>query len=152
MVQSMDRPKYLNRRPDYPGKPGPIGWRPTENQRAEIRAMVLSGVALEAIGRVFGISVITLRRRCADELDRTVPHAIGQVGSAVYRRAVEGDVPAAKLFLQRHDRAWGGGATVTHEHGAPGGGPVRVEVQLVRPGQVLDGEVLEDAPRLPADK
>lgn len=81
-------------------------WKPTAAERQKIRSLAAMRQSPKAIARMFGVSVPTLRKHCADELANAANEADSAVMLALFKSAIGSDgsgranVRAAKLFTE----------------------------------------------------
>jgi predicted transcriptional regulator len=52
------------------GKRGPTPWKPTREQRAKVQVWVASSIPVETIAELIGVSHMTLRKGCSEELSK----------------------------------------------------------------------------------
>lgn len=75
-------------------------FNPTSEQRSMVKAMAAVGIRHEEIARKVGIhSPKTLRKHFRAELDESATEANFNVAHALYKKAIAGDVPAQKFWL-----------------------------------------------------
>jgi hypothetical protein len=103
-----------------------ITYKPSEKDRDIVRAMASYGIPQEDIGRVIGISHVTLRKYFASELETAAIQANAKVAETCYAMAISGQHPAATFFWLKTRAGWR--ETDRLEHVGEGGGPVKLEV------------------------
>jgi len=101
-------------------------YKPSEKDRATVKAMASYGVPQEDIGRVVGCSHVTLRKYYADELATAAIMANAKVAETAYSMAVSGQNPAATFFWLKTRAGWR--ETDRHELVGRDGGPVELKV------------------------
>jgi hypothetical protein len=75
---------------------------PTEEQRQQVKTLAAVGTPQQDIARRIGIrSEKTLRKYFRDELDLAATDANANIGSALYKKAMEGNTDAQKFWLER---------------------------------------------------
>lgn len=89
--------------------------------------MASYGVPQEDIGRVIGVSHVTVRKYYRNELDTSVARANAKVAETCYAMATSGKVPAATFFWLKTRAGWR--ETDRLEHIGEGGGPVILKVE-----------------------
>src|ERR1022692_358796 len=99
---------------------------PTEKDRAIVTAMASYGVPQEDIGKVIGISHVTLRKYFEPELEIAAIQANAKVAETCYAMATSGQCPAATFFWLKTRANWR--ETDRIEHVGEGGGPVDIKV------------------------
>ena len=104
-----------------------IAYEPNDKDREIVKAMASYGVPQEDIGRVIGISHVTLRKYYQAELDTAVIRANAKVAETCYQMAVSGHFPAATFFWLKTRAGWR--ETDRLEHVGEGGGPVVLKVE-----------------------
>lgn len=88
-----------------PGSGGRKKYRPTSAERDKVSLLAATGQPFEAIGRVLGISVPTLRRAFKAELETAISVKMSEVLLAMHKSAMSGNVQAQTKLLERFDRA-----------------------------------------------
>jgi hypothetical protein len=77
----------------------------TDAQRQQVETLAAYGIPETAIAKVLGISDVTLRKYCRDELDRAIPRANAQVAGFLFTSARRGNV-AAQIFWLKTRAGW----------------------------------------------
>lgn len=103
-----------------------IAYEPNEKDRAIVRAMASYGVPQEDIGKVIGISHVTLRKYFELELENAAVLANAKVAETCFAMATSGQHPAATFFWLKTRANWR--ETDRIEHVGEGGGPVDIKV------------------------
>jgi len=85
------------------GKPEHI---PTEITRAEVSALVAYGIKQDHIAARLRISVDTLAKHYAHELETGLSTMIGEVANALYRKGVEEGDTTALIFILKTRGRW----------------------------------------------
>ena len=101
-------------------------YQPTDKDREIVKAMASYGVPQEDIGRVIGVSHVTLRKYYAPEIETAAVQANAKVAETCYQMAVSGKMPAATFFWLKTRAGWR--ETDRIEHVGEGGGAVKLEV------------------------
>jgi len=86
-----------------PGKPGPAGHKPTDQQRSMVEAMAGYGVPREAIAAVVGIHYNTLAKQYSKQLEVGRGKALAKVAQNLYQIATgtgRDSVTAAIFYLK----------------------------------------------------
>jgi len=83
-----------------------IAYEPNDKDRAIVKAMASYGVPQEDIGRVIGISHVTLRKYYEVELSNAAIQANAKVAETCYAMATSGQVPAATFFWLKTRAGW----------------------------------------------
>lgn len=104
-----------------------IPYEPTDKDREIVKAMASYGVPQEDIGRVIGISHVTLRKYYQAELGTAAVKANAKVAETCYAMATSGNVPAATFFWLKTRAGWR--ETDRVEHVGEDGGPVKIIVE-----------------------
>jgi hypothetical protein len=81
-------------------------WTPSETERRQVQIMRGCGNSLPTIARVIGVSIPTLRKACGDELRCGFEEIKALIEAAVVKRALAGDIRAAKYWLSVHCPEW----------------------------------------------
>jgi hypothetical protein len=88
-------------------RPGRPRYVPSDEHRRIVESMAGFGMDQERISVVIGVSAPTLRRHYRRQLDSALTMAVAQVARSLFRKAVGGDVNAAKFFLScRAPKEW----------------------------------------------
>lgn len=106
---------------------------PSEETRAEVRALSGFGITQDDIARYLDIDPKTLRKHYRDELDTGTTHANAEVARSLHKQATEGGNVAAAIFWMKARAGWREKQEV--ELSGPGGGPIAT----------LDASKLSDA-------
>lgn len=83
----------------------PVGrpaWKPTQEQREQVRTLSGRGVAIHHIATIIGADKEALRRECMEDIDAGRAFAVANVTGVLYQRALSKDSAAFKerqLFL-----------------------------------------------------
>jgi hypothetical protein len=104
-----------------------IAYVPTDKDRSIVKAMASYGIPQEDIGRVIGISHVTLRKYYEAELDTAGIQANAKVAETCYALATSGHCPAATFFWLKTRAGWREVERV--EHVGEDGGAVKVIVE-----------------------
>ena len=101
---------------------------PTDAQREKVRDLAGHGVPHADIALIIGINLKTLYCRYRNDLDVGMASANAEVGGALFRMAVSGDVPAATIFWAKVRMGWSerqvveltgrNGGPIQHDHAA----------------------------------
>ena len=83
-----------------------IAYKPTDKDRATVKAMASYGVPQEDIGRVIGVSHTTLRKYFESEIATAAIQANAKVAETCYTMAVSGQHPAATFFWLKTRAGW----------------------------------------------
>jgi hypothetical protein len=83
-----------------------ITYKPSEKDRDIVRAMASYGIPQEDIGRVIGISHVTLRKYFESELETAAIQANAKVAETCYAMATSGQCPAATFFWLKTRANW----------------------------------------------
>ena len=86
--------------------PGRKVYQPTDKDRGIVRAMAAYGVPQEDIGKVVGVSHVTLRKYFERELETAALEANAKVAETCYSMATSGNVPAATFFWLKTRAGW----------------------------------------------
>lgn len=105
-----------------------IAYEPNDKDRATVKAMASYGIPQEDIGRVLGISHVTLRKYYEPELDTAAIQANAKVAETCYAMAVSGQHPAATFFWLKTRAGWREVERIEHV-GGDGEGPVKIIVE-----------------------
>ena len=105
-----------------------IAYEPNDKDRATVKAMASYGIPQEDIGRVLGISHVTLRKYYEPELDTAAIQANAKVAETCYAMAVSGQHPAATFFWLKTRAGWREVERIEHV-GGDGSGPVKIIVE-----------------------
>ena len=81
-------------------------YEPTEKDRKIVQAMASYGVPQEDIGRVIGVSHVTLRKYYQAELDNAAVQANAKVAETCFKMATSGKVPASTFFWLKTRAKW----------------------------------------------
>ena len=117
------------------GKAGRPAFKPTEEQRATVRAMAAYGVPEDDIAKVIGTSGPTLRKHFRHELDTAHAEANAKVAQSLYNKAT-GDGPnavTAAIFWLKTRAGWKD--VTSHEHTGKDGGPIEFSFKLDSPAR-----------------
>ena len=101
-------------------------YKPSDKDRATVKAMASYGVPQEDIGRVVGCSHVTLRKHYADELATAAIMANAKIAETAYSMAVSGQNSAATFFWLKCRAGWREVERIEHVGGD--GGAVKLEV------------------------
>src|SRR5215813_2255320 len=102
---------------------GRPAWQPTDEQRANIKAMASYGIPHPEIARVHGISERTLERHCAEELATGKTVANTKVGEFLYSAIMGDSVKSdharitAAIFWAKTSMGWKETTVVEHKDG-----------------------------------
>ena len=107
---------------------------PTQKDREIVSFASAIGTPQETIGRLIGISHVTLREHYRDELDLGMARANICVGRNLYRIATGNSPQAAPagMFWMKTRAGWR--ETVRQENTGPNGGPIETETKLIYSG------------------
>ena len=105
-----------------------IAYDPNDKDRGIVRAMASYGIPQEDIGKVIGISHVTLRKYYAPELETASIQANAKVAETCYSMATSGQHPAATFFWLKTRAGWREVERIEHV-GGDGSGPVKVIVE-----------------------
>ncbi len=83
-----------------------IAYEVNEKDRGIVKAMASYGVPQEDIGRVIGISHVTLRKYYEQELETAAIQANAKVAETCYQMATSGTMPAATFFWLKTRAKW----------------------------------------------
>jgi len=83
-----------------------IAYETNDKDREVVKAMASYGVPQEDIGRVIGISHVTLRKYYTPELETAAIRANAKVAETCYAMAVSGTNPAATFFWLKTRAGW----------------------------------------------
>lgn len=122
--------------PEHGGRIGNPPFVPTDAQRHKVRQLA-KAFPLHAehyIARLIGVSLATLRRHFADDLEHGRAEMLAAIGAQVVNRAIDADAkdgdgkPLAKgdLDAQKFILARLGGWSTKVEHSGPDGGPIQL--------------------------
>jgi len=139
-VPRIPRIPQTSQMPPRVGPTGPKRWHPNPGQRDLAIRMRFAGAQDKEIARVLRVSLMSLRRALGDDLDAAETLALSDVAQALLEVAKGGDVSAAKFILERRAAAVWGPAVTKHEVMGEGGGPVKLEIELVPAGHTIDVE------------
>ena len=102
-------------------------YQPTDKDREIVKAMASYGVPQEDIGRVIGVSHVTLRKYYAPEIETAAVQANAKVAETCYQMAVSGKMPAATFFWLKTRAGWR--ETERLELAGDRGAPVELRVE-----------------------
>jgi hypothetical protein len=127
-------------------------FRPTDQQRAKVRAMAAVGVPQDQIALAVRIDAKTLRKHFREELDTAAAEANAQVAGRLFKLAMEGN-PIACIYWTKARMGWVDRKEVNHTHNI---GPMMThEERLAMLEQdpdeppVIDGEATEEDDETP---
>jgi hypothetical protein len=80
-------------------------FQPTEQHRKTVRAMAAYGIHQDDIGRVIGVSHVTLRKHFKEELDLAASEANAKVAEALFTNAIKGNV-TAQIWWTKARMGW----------------------------------------------
>lgn len=83
----------------------PAAHKPDDETREQVRNYAIVGTPQEDIAAALGVSEKTLRKHYRDELDFAATEATANVGGALYRNAMSGNV-AAQIFWMKTRAGW----------------------------------------------
>ena len=83
-----------------------IAYKPNDKDRGIVRAMASYGIPQEDIGKVIGISHVTLRKYYEPELETAGIQANAKVAETCYSMATSGQHPAATFFWLKTRAGW----------------------------------------------
>lgn len=110
--------------------------KPTDESRAEVKALASFGLPQEDIAEYVGVSHVTLRKHYASELKLSAIKANATVGKylfslasgkAIAKGATHSDCKAAAMFWAKTRMGWR--ETDRLEHSGPDGGAIPVEIK-----------------------
>lgn len=110
--------------------------KPTDETRAEVKALASFGLVQEDIAQYVGISHVTLRKHYASELKLSAIKANATVGKylfslasgqAIANGATHGDCKTAAMFWAKTRMGWR--ETDRLEHSGPDGGAIPIEIK-----------------------
>lgn len=78
---------------------GRPSFEPTDHNRQTVRILKANGNSNRVIALIVGCDEKTLTKHFREELDSGFDHVKGQIGAAVVRQALQGNIPAAKFWL-----------------------------------------------------
>jgi len=104
-----------------------IAYKPNDKDRGIVRAMASYGIPQEDIGKVIGISHVTLRKYYEPELETASIQANAKVAETCYAMAVSGQHPAATFFWLKTRAGWREVERI--EHTGADGEPVKIIVE-----------------------
>ena len=104
-----------------------IAYEPNDKDRAIVKAMASYGIPQEDIGKVIGISHVTLRKYYEAELEIASIQANAKVAETCYAMATSGQVPAATFFWLKTRAGWREVERI--EHSGIDGQPVKIIVE-----------------------
>lgn len=93
----MTRSQKVNGRPS---------WKPSDQQRANVRMLASEGIPQETIARVVGVSKSTLKRHCPEELHLGTLTANARLVAVAFDMAISGEHPEMTRFLLRCKMGW----------------------------------------------
>lgn len=105
-----------------------IAYEPNDKDRGVVKAMASYGIPQEDIGKVIGISHVTLRKYFKSELETAAIQANAKVAETCYAMATSGHVPAATFFWLKTRANWREVERIEHV-GGDGSGPVKIVVE-----------------------
>lgn len=104
-----------------------IAYKPTDKDRATVKAMASYGISQEDIGNVIGVSHTTLRKYFESEIATAAIQANAKVAETCYAMAVSGQHPAATFFWLKTRAGWREVERI--EHTGADGEPVKIIVE-----------------------
>jgi hypothetical protein len=108
--------------------------RPTDKQRATVKAMSAYGTPQDQIARVLDIDSTTLRLHYRDELDLGVIEANAKVAETLFNQAVRDGNTTAAIWWTKSRMGWK--ERQAHEHSGPDGeGPVQMVMTWLPPSK-----------------
>lgn len=120
--------------------------KPTDQDRASVKAMASYGVPEREICVVIGIDAKTLRKHYRDELDKAHIEANTKVAQSLYDQAVKSGNVSAAIWWTKARMGWK--ETARQELTGEGGGPVQtVDAALLANLTDEELDVLERASR-----
>lgn len=75
--------------------------KPTDDTRKQVRILKACANSHKTIALVLNIDEKTLMKHYRDDLDYGLEHTRAQVGAAVVRQAMQGNIAAANFYLAR---------------------------------------------------
>lgn len=109
-------------------KAGRPSFKPTDEQRKTVRAMVAYGVPLDDVSSVIGIDRKTLSKHFPEEIANAAAEANAKVAQALYRQAVDQGNTTAQIFWLKTKAGWK--ETQAFEHTGRDGEPLQAVVVL----------------------
>jgi hypothetical protein len=109
-------------------KGGRPSFKPTDEQRKTVRAMIAYGVPQADVCEVIGVTDKTLRKHFDRELRTAATEANAKVAQALYKQAVDQGNTTAQIFWLKTKAGWKD--TTVHEHSGPNGGPIQTEAKI----------------------
>lgn len=99
-------------------KKGSKHWDPTDKELELLKEYAKCGVSQNQIAAAHGISVDTLSRRCGDILSAARADGVKQIGGALFRNAIKGNV-TAQIFYLKTQGGWRETEHVVVKHELP---------------------------------
>lgn len=100
---------------------------PTDETRAQVRALVVAGINEPQIAAIIGVSEPTLRKYYADEIATGLDRTIANVANTLVQKALNGDTASIIFFLKVRGKRYGWserlevtgaeGGAIEHKHG-----------------------------------
>jgi len=95
--------------------------QPTDETRAQARALIVAGINQPEIARIIGISEPTLVKHYAEELAVGLDKTIANVANTLVQKALNGDTASIIFFLKVRGKkyGWSERLEVTGQDGGP---------------------------------
>lgn len=106
---------------------------PTDEGRRLVELHIAIGTPQEDIARVLGIDAKTLRKHYREELDNGAVKANGEIGGALFKKAMDGDTTALIWWTKSRMR-WKGTDGVMHSNDPDNPMPMSIPVHIVDNG------------------